>query len=200
MMVILPRQHVAAGTFAVENKKPLILYACLGTCVGVAFYDSQSGIGGLFHIVLPSPPSAESTYNLGVYAATGLPLFIKALLDRGAQVENLEACIAGGALMGPVSQHDISLDIGGRTADIVKKILKKEGVTVKSSEIGGFFNCILTLNLESFETEIVPANDQKTSAKSTFQKPTPREIKAAVDNLQPIPQVASISAILRARP
>jgi putative nucleotidyltransferase with HDIG domain len=189
-MVISHTQYVAAGTFAVERQKPLILTACLGTCVGVALYDSQARIGGLMHIILPSPPSAESTYNLEVYASTGLPLFIKALLDQGAQVENLEACIAGGALVGPVSRHDISLDIGGRTIDIVKMHLNKKGIRIKNSEIGGFFSCILSLNMESFKTSVIPAKKQPTSAKLTFQRPTPQEIKTAVDNLQPIPQVA----------
>jgi putative nucleotidyltransferase with HDIG domain len=93
-------------------------------------------------------------------------------------------------LMGPVSQHDISLDIGGRTVDIVKMILAQEGIKVKRSEIGGFFSCILTLDLGSFETSIIPAKDQPTSAKIPFQKPPSQKIKAAVDNLQPIPQVA----------
>jgi len=190
LMLISQRQHVAAGTFTVEEQQPLILYACLGTCVGVALYDSQARIGGLMHIILPSPPSIKSTYNLEAYAATGFPLFVKALLDRGARLENLEACIAGGALVGPVSQQDISLDIGGRTVDIVKMLLRKEGIRVKSSEIGGFFSCTLTLNMDSFETSIIPAKDMPKTAKLKFQRPTSQEIKAAVDKLQPIPQVA----------
>jgi len=189
-VIIGQRQYVAAGTFTVEEQKPLILYACLGTCVGVALYDSQARIGGLMHIILPSPPSIDSTYNLEIYAKTGFPLFLKALFERGARAENLEACIAGGALVGPVSLHDISLDIGGRTADIVKTILRKEGIRVKSSEIGGFFSCTLALDMESFETSIIPAKEMPAPAKSKFQRPTSLEIKAAVEHLQPIPQVA----------
>jgi putative nucleotidyltransferase with HDIG domain len=191
-MAISQTHYVAAGTFTVEQQRPLILCACLGTCVGVALYDSQARIGGLMHLLLPSPPSAESTYNLEIYASTGLPLFIKALLDRGAQVENLEACIAGGALVGPVNRLDISLDIGGRTVDIVKMLLQKEGIRVENSEIGGFFSCTLSLDMESFATSIVPAKDQPQPMSATlkFEKPTSREIKTAVENLQPIPQVA----------
>jgi HD-like signal output (HDOD) protein/chemotaxis receptor (MCP) glutamine deamidase CheD len=189
-MVITDRQHVAAGTFRVETRKPLILYACLGTCVGVALYDSHARIGGLAHIILPSPPSIHSTYQLEIYAETGFPLFVKALLDRGAQRENLEACIAGGALVGPVSLQDISLDIGGRTADIVKTLLSKDGIRVKSSETGGFFSCTLTLNLDSFETAIAPAQAIPPTGQLKLQRPTSREIKAVVENLQPIPQVA----------
>ena len=183
-------QYVAAGTFTVEQQGPLTLYACLGTCVGVALYDSGAGVGGLIHLALPSPPCSESTYDLGVYAETGLPLFIKALSDLGARLENLEACVAGGALVGPVSRHDISLDIGGRTLDIVNMLLHREGIRIKTSEIGGFFSCTLSLDLDSFATAIVPARDKPAPAPLKFRKPTVREVETAVDRLQPIPQVA----------
>lgn len=189
-MTILQRQHVAAGTFMIVEQKPLILYACLGTCVGVALYDSEARLGGLMHILLPSPPGRESTYNLEIYAETGFPLFVSELLARGARLKNLEACIAGGALVGPVSEQDIALDIGGRTADIVRTLLGTYGIRVKRSETGGFFRCTLTLNLDSFETDIILGKDATMSAGLKFERPTSENIRAAVDHLQPIPQVA----------
>jgi putative nucleotidyltransferase with HDIG domain len=142
------------------------------------------------HILLPSPPGSNSTYQLAIYAETGLPLFVKALLEQGARLENLEACIAGGALMGPVSRQDISLDIGGTTADVVMTLLHQYGVKIMKSEIGGFFSCTLTLNMDSFETTILPAPEMPPPTRLRFRRPTSRDIKTAVEKLQPIPQVA----------
>jgi putative nucleotidyltransferase with HDIG domain len=186
----MQRQYVAAGTFTVETQKPLILYAGLGTCVGVALYDSHARIGGLMHILLPFPPGINSTYQLEIYAETGFPLFVKALLDQGARLENIEACVAGGALMGPVSRQDISLDIGGTTSDVVRTLLGQYGIKIKKSEIGGFFRCTLTLNMESFKAEIIPAQEMPTTSSVKFQRPSAMDIKTAVEKLQPIPQVA----------
>ncbi|MCG6533740.1 MAG: HDOD domain-containing protein [Syntrophales bacterium LBB04] len=189
-MTLLQTQYVSSGTFTISEQKPLVLKACLGTCVGVALYDPQSRIGGLLHLILPSPPCPESRYHREGYASTGLPLFIRALLDRGALVENLEAFIAGGALVGPVGAKDIALDIGGRTGDIVKMILNTEGIRLKHSEIGGFFSCTLNMNMATFEASVVPVNYKPLPPNFTYRKPTAAEIRATVDHLQPIPQVA----------
>lgn len=187
---MLQKYHVAAGTFTVEGQGPLILHAFLGTCVGVALYDAKARIGGLIHLLLPEPPSSDSTYHLEQYASTGLPLFIKVLLDRGASLENLEACIAGGALMGPLSRQDIFFDIGGRTADVANTLLTQKGIKIKNSESGGWFNCALNLDLETFETSIVPLTDKPPLPTFKLPLPTRSELSAALDHLQPIPQVA----------
>ncbi len=184
------KHHVAAGTFVIEEQKPLILRAFLGTCVGVALYDTKARVCGLIHLLLPEPPFPESTYNLEQYASTGLPTFLRALLERGASTENLEACIAGGALIGPLDYRDIALDIGGRTADIVIKLLNREGIRIANAEIGGFFSCTLNLNAETFETSIVPAGNTPPFTTAKFPMPSPSDIRATMDNLQSIPQVA----------
>ena len=46
------KYHVGAGSFLVAKKEQRILQAFLGTCVGVALYDHEQGVGGLFHILL----------------------------------------------------------------------------------------------------------------------------------------------------
>jgi chemotaxis receptor (MCP) glutamine deamidase CheD len=43
--------HVAAGSYHVGHTGPTILQAFLGTCVGVAIYDSESGVGGIIHLL-----------------------------------------------------------------------------------------------------------------------------------------------------
>ena len=49
------KHHVASGSFYVSRNAPLILQAFLGTCVGVALYDEEAGVGGLVHLLLPEP-------------------------------------------------------------------------------------------------------------------------------------------------
>ena len=116
----IKRDQVASGSFRIEGKKNEILEAYLGTCVGLTLVDRRAGVGGLLHILLPEPVSAGSVWQPETYAVTGVPLFIKALCDAGAQKKNLVASLAGGALVGPVSDVDLNLDIGGRTAEIVE--------------------------------------------------------------------------------
>jgi len=114
----LKRYQVAAGSYYVGNAKSMILHAYLGTCVAVALYDTEAGIGGLIHLLLPEPISPAKTFHPEKYASVGLPIFLKALYDAGASPGKLKACIAGGALVGPLRDYDLELDIGGRPLNV----------------------------------------------------------------------------------
>lgn len=189
-MKSIPRYHVPAGTFQISKKKPLLLQACLGTCVGVAIHCEASGIGGIIHLLLPEPILSSSNAQMEKYATTGLPLFIQALLDAGARRDSLSAALAGGALVGPLRRQDLSLDIGGRTVEIAKKILDQENVNIVLSETGGFFTCCLNLDMNTGESYIEPAGQTKLGDMAKLQTPSPPAIEEAIRQLKPIPQVA----------
>lgn len=168
----------------------LTLSAPLGTCVGVALYDQENGIGGLLHLLLDKPPSHVSSLQPEKYAQTGLPVFYDALLDLGASRKNLSAWVAGGALVGPLQEYDLALDIGGRTTECVMEFLARKRINIIKSETGGFFTCVLNLNMKTWECTIEPAGFEKFALKDRVQIPTTDEINLSIDTLQPIPQVA----------
>ncbi|MBW2569278.1 MAG: HDOD domain-containing protein [Deltaproteobacteria bacterium] len=189
-MFHLQRHHVASGSYYVGKTKPMILEAFIGTCVGVSLVDSETGIGGLIHILLPEPISKTSSFQLQKYASTGLPLFIDALIKAGASINKLVASVAGGAFIGLLNEQDLSLDIGGRTAGIVKQILEAKEIPIQKSETGGFFTCSLRLNMQNWETGIEPAIYDNPSNEN-IHIPTQKEINRTIDQIQPIPQIAS---------
>ncbi len=186
----LPKQPVASGNYIISNRKNAILEAFLGTCVGVTLCDKKGNIGGLIHLLLAEPTGTGRPWRTGVYAATGLPIFIQSLCDAGAEKSKLEACIAGGALVGPISERDLNLDIGGRTTEVVQKILKENKIPVNKAETGGYFSCKINLDLQTLETSIQPIGDQTTSSMVNFKTPTSNDVAHAIDIVQPIPQVA----------
>jgi putative nucleotidyltransferase with HDIG domain len=189
-MKAVTKYHVPAGTLHVSDKGPLVLQAYLGTCVGVALHCTSSGLGGMIHLLLPEPVSAHAYDQPEKYATTGLPLLIQALLDGGARPESLSATLAGGALVGPLRQADLDLDIGGRTAEAAKKILNAANIKIVQSETGGFFTCCLNLDLRSGQTFIEPAGLSKLQPQSNLQIPDRQSIEDAIQQLKPIPQVA----------
>ena len=182
--------HVAAGSFYVTQSKPLILQSFLGTCVGVALFDEEAQIGGLIHLLLPEPVSRTGATQPEKYASTGFPLFLEAICNQGASKSRLKAFIAGGALVGPVKDTDLKLDIGGRTAETVLQILKAEKIRVEKSETGGFFTCSMNLNMQSGHCSIEPAPLDKDSTAGEIHLASAGELEQAMENIQPIPQVA----------
>lgn len=182
---------VSSGTFLVSDNQEEILEASLGTCVAVALYDRDAKVGGMIHLLLPEPTGTEAAQAPGRYASTGLPLFIEAMIEKGAKKERIEASIAGGALVGPLTQRDIQLDIGGRTAEMVERILSREGIPATKMETGGILTCRLTLNLKSGESVIEQFENQSSSpTHHTTNKLTSSQIDLALDCVKPIPQIA----------
>ena len=184
------RYHVAAGSYYVDTQKPMVLEAYLGTCVGVALYDPVAGTGGLIHLLLPEPVGIEGTFQPEKYASTGFPPFLKTLYDAGASPENMKACIAGGALVGPLDDSDLDLDIGGRITEKVMQFIDAEGIQVEKLETGGFFTCRIDLDMGTWQCRIEPAGFDKLSASVDIKIPEPNEIRLSAKNLRPIPQIA----------
>jgi len=185
-----PRHPVASGSYVVSGNKDEIINAYLGTCVGVALCDRQANVGGLIHLLLPEPTGPGTLGKPENYATTGLPIFIRELSDNGADLERLEASIAGGALVGPLSEMDLNLDIGGRTVEIVERFLHGGEIPIRKSETGGSFSCCLSLNLDTWESYIDPISIPATSKEKDFKKPTRDELDIAMENVRPIPQIA----------
>ncbi|MBW2408627.1 MAG: HDOD domain-containing protein, partial [Deltaproteobacteria bacterium] len=138
------------------------------------------------------PRTSEGDCRPEKYATTGLPIFLKALLDAGATRGNLNAWIAGGALVGPLEKYDLDLDIGGHTAERVMEFLADQDINVEKSETGGFFTCAMLLNMQAWECRIEPAGIESmpADADSSEHRLAPADINRAMETLQPIPQVA----------
>ncbi len=186
----IQKQHVSSGSYFVSRNSSVVLQAFLGTCVGVALYDEDAGVGGLAHLLLPEPASVGGSFQPEKYASTGLPMFLKALCDEGASKKRLKAFIAGGALVGPIATRDLLLDIGGRIVEKVMFYLNEEKIRIEKMETGGFFTCSLNLNMHNWNCDIEPIGINNLSNETGCYVPSIHEIEQAMENIQPIPQVA----------
>lgn len=186
----MQRISVPSGSYLVSCNKNETIEAYLGTCVGVTLCDRQANVGGLIHLLLPEPTSADKVWQPEMYASTGLPLFLQALDEAGAMRERLEAYVAGGALVGPLSERDLAFDIGGRTTEIAERILNNEGIVIRKAETGGYFSCRLSLNLQTWESSIDPISHLDfICGKENVIRPSTKQIDKAIERLNPIPQI-----------
>src|SRR5512139_4146172 len=186
----MQHQHISAGSFHVGSAQAIILEAYLGTCVGVALFDPEARVGGLAHFLLPEPVSATADWQPEKYAASGMPVFLEALYKAGARPGGLRATLAGGALVGPVDDMDLNLDIGGRTAETAARILRAEGIRIDRAETGGFFSCCIQMDLQDGACRIEPSGVAGMNTARPALLPSEGEIERAFDRLQPVPQAA----------
>jgi chemotaxis protein CheD len=125
------------------KKGDVIITHALGSCLGVAVYDPVACVGGLLHVMLPlstiDPEKADR--NPFMFVDTGFPKLLTECFKRGAQKERLEIRVAGG-----VDSTENLFQIGKRNLIILRKLLWKNGLLVKSYDVGG--NNSRTMSLE----------------------------------------------------
>ena len=131
-----------------KNPDSLITYG-LGSCIGIALFDSVTKIGGLSHIMLPDSTQARSSDNPAKFADTALPIMLDEMIQLGAVRSRVKAKIAGGAQMFTFANATEIMRVGERNAEAVRAVLKKLNIVLIAADTGGNYGRTVELKLES---------------------------------------------------
>ncbi len=131
-----------------KSPDSLISYG-LGSCVGIALYDSQAKVGGLAHIMLPDSTQARATDNIAKFADTAIPALLDQVLRLGGNPNRITAKIAGGSQMFIFAQATDVMRIGDRNVDAVRQVLKSFSLRIIAEDVGGNYGRTVELLLET---------------------------------------------------
>lgn len=110
----------------------LQLQTLLGSCVGLALFDSRRKVGGLAHIVLPE--SHGRTGKPGKFVDTAIPqLIVQMNALAGMNVKPI-AKLAGGASM---FSTNASTQIGQQNIEACEILLRQLGIPILARHCGG---------------------------------------------------------------
>jgi len=114
--------------------RDMLLVTVLGSCVAACIRDTQSGIGGMNHFMLPDGGSdANSPLNASArYGTYAMEILINQLLKLGARRANLEAKVFGG---GNVISGLTQANVGQRNAEFVLQFLSMEGIRITARDL-----------------------------------------------------------------
>ncbi|MCG0274563.1 MAG: chemotaxis protein CheD [Thermosediminibacteraceae bacterium] len=130
--------RVGMGEYKTAKAPALLVSFGLGSCVGVALYDSTKKIGGLAHIMLPdSSLSGKKDFNPGKFADTAIELLYEELKKAGANPKKLIAKIAGGAQMFQLKSNKNIMMIGKRNVEAVKMKLAQLNIELVAEDVEG---------------------------------------------------------------
>jgi chemotaxis protein CheD len=151
--------HVKIADLAVQKDKGILVTFGLGSCVGIALYDSKLKIGGLAHILLNDSskfirPNAN-TVNPAKFADTAIPFMLDQMLKMGVQKPNLVAKIAGGASL--FNFKSDSGSVGDKNIEAVRAALKQLGLKIVFEDVGGCHGRTMRLFVDSGEVTITTA-------------------------------------------
>ncbi len=128
------RIKVGIAEYDVTTDGAVLTTSGLGSCIGLALYDTATGAAGLVHVMLPSADEVEDS-NAAKFADTGTELLVDELVDLGADTANMEAKIAGGSDMLDFSESGDG--IGVRNAEKVRDTLAAHDVPIVGEDVGG---------------------------------------------------------------
>ena len=133
-----PRLHVGIAELEVA-RSPVHLHAlALGSCVAVILHDAVGQVGGLAHVLLPSPSVGRPRPD---QPARYAPLAVAALLDGvlalGAERSRLTARLVGGASMFTSLQPPGTIQMGERNVAAAREALHRHRLRLIGEMVGG---------------------------------------------------------------
>jgi chemotaxis protein CheD len=140
---------VGVGDMKVSTQRgDLIITHALGSCLGITVHDPAACVGGLLHVMLPlsTIDLAKADRNPFMFVDTGVPKMLLECFKAGAQKQRLEIRVAGGANSQNGEGNDL-FQIGKRNMIMLRKFLWKNGLLLRSHEVGGSNSRTMSLEI-----------------------------------------------------
>ncbi len=144
-----------------DDENAQIVTHSLGSCIGMALYDSKAKIGGMLHYMLPLSGARknEKGFNPMMFGDTGIVKFFEMMYELGAKKENIRVVIAGGASINRDVDKDL-FGIGEKNVVIAQKLLWKNNVVIDSEHVRDRISRTLYLDMSSGEIWIVSQGEK----------------------------------------
>jgi chemotaxis protein CheD len=149
--------NVGMADLKTAKTPDILMTAGLGSCIGVCIHDPIGKVGGMAHIMLPTA-NGSSAGNPAKYADSAIEILIGDILQLGAVKSRLRAKMAGGAQMFSFPGKPPVLKIGDRNAEAVTEELKRFGIPLIISDVGGSFGRTIHFNVGTGELKVRTIN------------------------------------------
>jgi chemotaxis protein CheD len=109
----------------------------LGSCVAIVLYDAAVQVGGLAHVLLPSPALSRGSPNPARVPQTAVPALLAEMASAGASPRRIKARLVGGASMFAALATPGTIQMGERNVVAARQSLATAGLPVVGEAVGG---------------------------------------------------------------
>jgi chemotaxis protein CheD len=127
----------------------------LGSCVAILLYDAEARIGGMAHILLPSPALSRVDANPAKFPQSAIPRLLELMAADGAQPARVSARLAGGASMFAALAPPGTIHMGERNLVAARQVLHTHGVPLVGEAVGGDFGRTVRLIVNDGRVEVI---------------------------------------------
>jgi len=144
-----------------SSQGDVIITYSLGSCLGVTVFDPQTKVGGMVHCQLPSCSTEDKTKaktNPAMFVDTGVTLLFQKFFEMGGSKARMIVKAAGCAA---ILDSNGFFRIGERNVTLFRKLLWKNGIILKNSEVGGDVSRTLVLEMSTGRTLIRSKGEER---------------------------------------
>ena len=129
------------------TRKPgdMIITHSLGSCLGLAAWDPNAGVGGLIHCLLPKA-SSQDVKNPFMYVNVGVPMMIRKMVAMGCSKGGLIFKAAGCGRMLHIKNQ---FDTGAQNLAMLEALFTKNGVSIAARDVGGAIPRTMALHMDT---------------------------------------------------
>jgi chemotaxis protein CheD len=126
----------------------------LGSCVAILLHDAQARVGGLAHVLLPSPALARSDGNPAKFPQSAVPRLLELMIADGGHPGRITARLAGGASMFAALAPPGTIQMGERNLVAARQVLRNHNLPLVGESVGGDFGRTVRLQVNDGQVEV----------------------------------------------
>ena len=136
--------NVDTGEVKIGTGNTILRSNAIGSCVVISAYDSFKKIGGQAHTMIPGTAPKGNENSKNKYAGTAIKEMLKMMIQVGAKIENIEACIVGG---GNVLNRDGDSICCENIKSVIKS-LNEKNIKIIAKDVGGTVRRSVSFDIE----------------------------------------------------
>jgi chemotaxis protein CheD len=145
---------VRVADLKVGGDTDTLLTVGLGSCVAIVLHDAAVRVGGMAHVLLPSPGLTRRQENPAKCPQTAVPALLQRMAQRGASPRRITARIAGGASMFAVLAAPGTVQMGERNIVAAREALRAAGLPVVGEDVGADYGRTVRFRVADGRMEI----------------------------------------------
>jgi chemotaxis protein CheD len=131
-----------------------LLTVGLGSCVAIVLHDVAARVGGMAHVLLPSPGLSRRQNSPGKCPQTAVPVLLERMAQRGASPRRITARIAGGASMFSALSPPGTVHMGERNVVASRETLRALGLPLVAEDVGADYGRTVRFRVADGRMEI----------------------------------------------
>jgi chemotaxis protein CheD len=145
---------VRVADLQIGSGEDVLITIGLGSCVAILLHDRTARIGGLAHVLLPSPALSRRDSNAAKFPQTAVPRLLELMAQRGASPRRIIGRLAGGASMFASLAPPGTIQMGERNLVASRQALNSHGIPLVGEAVGGDFGRTVRLRVADGQVEV----------------------------------------------